>query len=178
MPSEAMKINQDRESIAKCFIDELDVCRRKLERFTSGLSQEELNWTPAGVNNSISWILVHLATSLWVCHALATNNMTKHNPLAAGLAVSAVRGIKFGKETRFSNPSTAEPLVYLKEALDAVRISFIANEKDLEMREVYMDKKWHPAWWFLTHEVGDFAYHTGQASYLRKLIAHKRKGSK
>jgi hypothetical protein len=178
MPVGANKINQDRESIAKCFIDELDVCRRKLERFIDGLSLVELNWTPAGVNNSISWILVHLTTSLWVCHALATNTTTKHNPLAAGLAVSAVRGIKFGKGIKFSIPSASEPLVYLNEALDAVRISFLANEEDLETREVYMDKKWRPAWWFLTHEVGDFAYHTGQASYLRKLIAHKRLGLK
>jgi len=165
------------DTLISSFLDEIMLCNRKLKRFTEGLSQEELEWTPPGINNSMSWILVHLATTLWVCHALATGTRTKFNPMAAGLAMAAVRGIDCGTDDHLPAPSTDDPTRYLDEAFKALRTALEQDELDLDTRRVYADRKWRTAWWFLTHELGDLAYHTGQASYLRKLIATLRKRS-
>jgi hypothetical protein len=130
---------------------------------------------PAGIKNSMSWILVHLATGLWVSHALLTGTRTQYDPLSAGLALSAVRGIEFGASERPPAPSAADPTAHVDAALKALRTDLGRAMRDVDSAIVYADRTWHTGWWFLIGEVGEFADHAGQASYLRKLVASERR---
>jgi len=38
-----------------------------------------------------------------------------------------------------------------------------------------VERRRQSAWAFLQHNLGDLCYHTGQASYLRKLLAAERR---
>jgi len=154
-------------------LDELNLCHRKIRRFTEGLSQKELDWTPIGVNNSMSWLLTHLTVTLWTCHAAATGTTTKYNPLAAGIAMGSTRGIDYG--TTVLGPSSAPHPTRDLDIAHAAFTELLLKGPDLNRATIYADRKWRTALWFVTHEIGDFAYHTGQSSYLRKMIAAERK---
>jgi hypothetical protein len=155
-------------------LDELALCHRKLCRYTDGLSQEELDWAPSGINNPMSWILVHLTATLWVCHALTTDTRTRVDPASAGLALGSVRGIECGT-ARLPTPAADAPTLELDQALGAFRTALEGSGPELDRPRIFADRKLRSPWWMLTHEMGDFAYHTGQASYLRKLIAARRR---
>jgi hypothetical protein len=161
------------DSHESSLLAEVALCCRKIERFTKGISQEELQWTPPGVNNSLSWLLRHLAATLWICHSLAAGSRMNWDPCEAGIQLSSVRGIDHGS-AKLPTPTAREPMKYIKEAYQRLATVFKNDNKVLEDHLVYADRKWRKAWWFVAHELGDFAYHTGQASYLRKVIAAQR----
>lgn len=162
------------DAVAAGFADEIVLCARKLARYCKDLTREELGWTPAGINNPILWILIHLATSLWVCHALLTGTRTRFDPMAAGLAVGAMRGIDFRADGLLPSVPPEDPTKPLREAWEDLQAVLRGADTSWAERRVYADRRMRPAWWFLIHELGDFAYHTGQACYLRKLIAAGR----
>ncbi len=107
--------------------------------------------------------------------ALATGTRMKSDPNTAGLALASVRGIDYGKEDRLPAPAETDPMQQVNKAFDALRSVLAKGDIEIDARMVYAAKKWRSVWWFLEHELADFAYHTGQASYLRRIIAIQRK---
>ena len=171
------KVGGDSDAVSG-FCDEIALCNRRLARFTSGLTLEELRWRPSGINNSIEWILTHIASQLWLCHSLVTGLPMKFNPLAAVPAYASWRGIQYGSTTQLPTPAVGDPTKKLFDAWNALKTALRSAGTNLDEHRVYGDRKWHSARWFLSCILADFAYHTGQASYLRKLIAAKRSRSK
>jgi hypothetical protein len=155
-------------------IDEIKLIITKLSRFTSNLSQDELDWTPSGVNNSLSWILKHITTELWACYSLLTSEEMKFDPLSAGLAFGSIKGIKFGKNKNIPHPPAHDPLSFLDDAWTKLNRVLSDSETDYDKKEVFAGRRNRSSIWFIIHCLGDFSYHTGQASYLRKLIAKNR----
>ncbi|MBN2535965.1 MAG: DinB family protein [Spirochaetales bacterium] len=161
------------------FVSAITLCTDKLTRYVKDLTDEELNWKPTGIKNPISWILVHLTAELCCCHSVVTGKRLLFNPAVAGVAWGGVRGLEFDKDGQLpAPPLEGDPAKHLHEAWEALRTALEGSEPEWERREVYADAKMHTAWWYLTHSLCDFAYHTGQASSLRKLIAAERKRDK
>jgi hypothetical protein len=165
----------DKEPIVSGFCDDIDLCISKLTRFSKNLTTDELKWKPPGIKNSLSWIIMHLTTQILVCYALVTEKQMEFDPLAAGVALKAVRGIEFGREGQLPFPPEDEPMKLLKASWKKLRAVLEDPDQPYEHHQVYADRKMRSAWWFLIHSLSDFAYHTGQASSLRKLIIAARK---
>jgi len=49
------------------------------------LTEEQMTWTPAGINNSISWLIGHFAGVLWECYGIASGHKVAANLSEAGI---------------------------------------------------------------------------------------------
>ena len=147
---------------ASGFTGAITLCVQKLTRYVSNLTHDELHWTPSGIRNSLSWILVHLTAELWCCHSAVTGKRLPFNPVTAGLAWGGVRGFECDKDKQLDPPPKEEPVKYLCEAWEALRSVMEGTNTDWKQREVYADGKMRTAWWFLIHSLCDVGYVSGQ----------------
>jgi hypothetical protein len=104
------------------FIETAEFFMAKLRRYTADVNVEEMQCTPAGIANSLAWIVRRCADLLWLSYGRLAGERIPVNLGGSGIAGSSVKGATF-----------------------------------------------------LQHNLGDLCYHTGQASYLRKLLAAERR---
>ena len=64
----------------------------KLRRFTAGVTVEEMQWTPSGINNSLAWIVRHCADLLWLMYGRLSGNRIPVDLGASGIAWGSVQG--------------------------------------------------------------------------------------
>jgi hypothetical protein len=163
------------DTAVSSFTDAIDLCISKLTRFTSGLTNDEMDWRPTGIKNSLSWILTHFTALLWCCHAVITGKRIPFDPLSAGVAWGGINSLDYEKDKQVPPPPRENPVKHLSEAWTAIQNVMEGTDRSWEERQVYSDRKMRTTWYFLTQSLCDFAYHTGQASSLRKLIAVQRR---
>jgi uncharacterized damage-inducible protein DinB len=63
---------------------------------------------------------------------------------------------------------------YLERAWRTLK-AYLQHHPEWEEIELVADRRRQSTWMFLQHNLGDLCYHTGQASYLRKLLAAERR---
>jgi hypothetical protein len=56
-------MRQKTDAPLNAFIETAEFFIAKLRRYTTGVDVEEMQWTPAGIANSLSWIVLHCADS-------------------------------------------------------------------------------------------------------------------
>lgn len=145
----------------------------KLRRFTAGVDVEEMQWTPPGIANSLGWIVRHCADLLWLSYSRLSGERIPVNLAESGIAWSAVQGAAFDEAAQEPSPGAEERVAYLERAWETLKAYLQANA-DWDEVELAVGRQRQGAWTFLQHSMCDLCYHTGQASYLRKLLAAER----
>jgi hypothetical protein len=146
----------------------------KLRRYTTGVDVEEMQWTPAGIANSLAWIVRHCADLLWLSYGRLAGERVAVNLGASGIAWSAVEGAVFNEAAQEPDPDAEERMAYLERAWETLR-AYLQDNTDWKEVELAVGRRRQSAWAYLQHSLGDLCYHTGQASYLRKLLAAERR---
>jgi uncharacterized damage-inducible protein DinB len=146
----------------------------KLQRYVVGVNSEEMQWTPAGISNSLSWILRHCADQLWLTYARLSGECIPVNLGASGIAWSAVKGASFDQEAQGPGASAEQLSGYMAQAWQTLR-AYLQSSTEWQDLDLVVGRQRQSAWTFLQHSIGDLCYHTGQASYLRKLLTAERR---
>ena len=146
----------------------------KLKRYTAGVSVEEMHWTPPGINNSLAWILRHCADLMWLCYGRLADEQIPVNLGDSGIAWSSVKGTAFDEAAEPPGPSAEEQMAYLMRAWGTLK-TYLKGGSVWQAIELVVERRRRSAWDLLQHSLGDLCYHTGQASYLRKLLAAERR---
>jgi hypothetical protein len=145
----------------------------KLRRYTTDVDVDEMQWTPAGIANSLAWIVRHCADLLWLSYGRLAGERIPVNLGASGIAWGAVKGAMFDEAAPEPGPDARQRLAYLERAWQTLK-AYLQSPFGWEEVELVVDRRRQSAWTFLQHSLGDLCYHTGQASYLRKLLAAER----
>jgi hypothetical protein len=146
----------------------------KLERYTADVDDKEMQWTPSGINNSLAWILRHCADLMWLCFGRLSGEQIPANLADSGIAWSSAKGTAFDVSAEAPGPDAEEQMAYLTRAWETLK-TYLQARSEWHAVELVMDRKRRSSWAFLQHSLGDLYYHTGQASYLRKLLAAERR---
>jgi hypothetical protein len=146
----------------------------KLRRYTTGVDAEEMLWTPAGIANPLAWIVRHCADLLWLSYGRIAGERVPADLGRSGIAWSAVKGATFDETVQDPGPGAEERLAYLDRAWQTLK-AYLQSHPGWEAVELVVERRRQSAWDFLLHNLGDLCYHTGQASYLRKLLAAERR---
>jgi len=78
-----------------------------------------------------------------------------------------------------ATPQSAEDcLAYLAAAWNAMMGYLEGASAEWMSHTIVFERKQRSAWSFLSHQLADLAYHTGQASTLRKLLTVERRHSR
>jgi hypothetical protein len=143
---------------------------RELPALTQ-LSAEQMAWTPPGISNSLSWLIVHFAGVLWETYGFASGEFVPANLSRAGIPTGWLKNLRYDETAPGPGPSGAEHAAYLESAWAALKAHLVENEPDWESVQVVRPPdQLKSMWWMLTHIQLDGAYHTGQASYLKMLL--------
>jgi hypothetical protein len=145
----------------------------KLRRFAAGVDADEMRRTPPGINNSLAWIVRHCADLLWLSYGRLSGERVQVNLGTSGIAWSAVEGAAFDEAAQEPGPSAEERIAHLERAWETLK-AYLRESSDWEEVELAVGRGRQDAWTYLQHSVCDLCYHTGQASYLRKLLAAER----
>jgi hypothetical protein len=156
------------------FIETTEFFVAKLRRYTTGVSTEEMQWTPAGIANSLAWIIRRCADLLWLIHGRLANERISANLGRSGIAWSAVKGAAYDEAAQEPDPDAEALMVYLDRAWETLK-HYLQDHSDWQDAELVAERRRQHAWAFLQHNLGDLYYHTGQASTLRKLLAAERR---
>jgi hypothetical protein len=146
----------------------------KLRRYTTAVTGKEMQWTPSGINNSLAWLVRHCADLLWLGYGRVSGERVPANLGASGIAWSAVQGTPFDADAREPGPEAQDRVAYLDRAWQKLK-AYLEEHPGWEEVEVVVERRRQTGWALLQHNLGDLCYHTGQASYLRKLLAAERK---
>lgn len=128
-----------------------------------------MQWTPAGISNSLSWILQHCADQLWLTYARLSGERIPVNLGRSGIAWSAVKGTSFDQEAQGPGASAEQLSDYVTQAWQALG-TYLQSNTEWQDLDLAVGRQRQSSWTFLQHSIGDLCYHTGQASYLRKLL--------
>jgi hypothetical protein len=158
----------------KTLIETTEFFIAKLKRYTESVSIQEMQWTPSGINNSLAWILRHCADLIWLCYGRLAGEQVPVNLGDSGIAWSSVKGTAFDKAAEPPGPGAEEQTAYLIQAWETLK-AYLLSGSEWHAVELVVDRRRKSAWAFLQHSLGDLYYHTGQASYLRKLLAAERR---
>ena len=163
-----------KDSQLSIFIENVEFFIAKLKRFTTGVNAQEMAWKPTGITNSLAWIVRHCAGLLWLSYGRISGTCVPVNFQTSGIAWGSVKNAEFD-ETAPEPGQTAEELIeYLDHSWQTLK-EYLLQNPTWEEVELLVDRRRRSAWVFLQHNFGDFCYHTGQASYLRKLLAVERR---
>ncbi len=156
------------------FVETAEFFIAKLRRFTTGVNPEEMQWTPPGIANSLAWIVRHCGDLLWLNYGRLAGERVPANLGASGIAWSSVKDALFDEAAHGPGPEAQECMVYLERACQTLK-GYLQNHLDWEEVELVVERRRQTARTILLHDLGDLCYHTGQASYLRKLLAAERR---
>ena len=135
------------------------------------LSDEQMTWTPPGINNSISWLTGHFAGVLWECYGLASGARIGANLLDAGIPEGWLRNLTFDQNAPLPGVSASERAAYLWEAWAPLKAYLVEHDPAWQSVQVVRPPdQIKSMWWMLHHCLIDAGYHTGQASYLKMLL--------
>ena len=153
------------------FIENAEALFAKLWRYCDSATVEEMAWTPTGIKNSPGWILRHCAGLLWVTYGRMSSEPVPSSVQDSGIAWSSMKGTLF-EDSEAALPQSADDcLAYLDTAWSTLREYVEEASAEWESRMIVFERKERSIWTFLSHQFADLAYHTGQASTLRKLLA-------
>ena len=168
------------------YLWEAESFKKRLRGFTADLTAAQLQWTPPGIDNGIGWLARHCADEFWFCYGQLSGERVPANlnaagfPLpAGGFRAAAGRPRRWGSLTfdfdrnaPGPDPTGAGHAAYLDRAWQTLR-QFVAEHYAAWSAKRYVNwvDKECSGWWFLDHFLLDLAWHTGQAGYLRKLLA-------
>ena len=140
-----------------------------------GLSDEQMTWTPGGINNSLSWLIGHFGGVLWECYGLASGSKIDANLLDSGIPDSWLQNLTFDRDAPLPGASASERAAYLRQAWAALKGYLIGCHPAWEAVQVKRPPdQIKSMWWMLHHCLIDGGYHTGQASYLKMLLSTRR----
>jgi hypothetical protein len=153
------------------FIDNVEWQMGKLLDGVRGLSAEEMNWTPAGINNSLNWLIRHSADVLWECHGIASGVLVPADLRASGIPEGWLENLQYDENAPGPGESGAERAAYMEEAWAQLKKYLVDRYPEwVSVRVVRPPDEIKSMWWMLLHVHLDVAYHTGQASYLKMLL--------
>ena len=172
------------ERIAQ-YVREAESFKRRLSRQAADLDAARLQWTPPGIVNSIGWLVRHCADEFWFCFGQLSGARVPVNLNASGFPVPA-EGFQpatgrpyrwgfltfdFDRSAPGPGPTGPDHVAYLDRAWHALRGFVVDHHNQWAGKRFY---NWNDrecaGWWFLDHFLLDTASHTGQATYLRKLL--------
>ena len=169
-----MHMGQETNAQLAVFIETAEFYIAKLRRYTTGVDMTEMQWTPPGIANSLAWIVRHCAGLLWLSYGRLAGQRIPVNLGASGIAWSSVKGAMFDEAAQEPGPDAQERMAYLERAWQTLK-AYLQSHPDWEEVELVVDRRRRSAWSYLQHNLGDLCYHTGQASYLRKLLTAERR---
>lgn len=146
----------------------------KLRRYTTGVDATEMQWIPVGIANSLAWIVRHCAGLLWLSSGRLAGERVPVNLGASGIAWSSVKGAIFDEAAQEPGPDAQERVAYLERAWETLE-AYLRDNTDWKEVELAVGRRRQSAWTYLQHSLCDLCYHTGQASYPRKLLAAERR---
>jgi hypothetical protein len=167
-------VDQETDVQLGAFVDTAEFFIAKLYRYTKGMNVEEMQWTPPGIANSLAWISRHCADLLWLMYARLSGERVPANLGASGVAWSAVKGATFDEAAQAPDMDAEARMAYLDRAWQTLK-AYLQDHPEWEEMELVVERRRQHAWAFAQHNLGDLCYHTGQASYLRKLLAAERR---
>jgi hypothetical protein len=136
------------------------------------LTAEQMTWTPAGINNPLSWLIRHCADVLWECYGFASGDKVPANLRESGIPEGWLRNLTFDEHAAAPGVTGSERAAYLEEAWSVLKSYLVEHFPDwLSARVVRPPDEIKSMWWMLHHVQLDIGYHTGQASYLKMLLA-------
>ena len=172
------------ERIAQ-YVREAESFKRRLSRQAADLDAARLQWTPPGIVNSIGWLVRHCADEYWFCFGQLSGARVPVNLNGSGFPVPA-EGFQpatgrpyrwgfltfdFDRSAPGPGPTGPDHVAYLDRAWHALRGFVVDHHNQWAGKRFY---NWNDrecaGWWFLDHFLLDTASHTGQATYLRKLL--------
>ncbi|MCK4570533.1 DUF664 domain-containing protein [Candidatus Bipolaricaulota bacterium] len=157
------------------FIENIEFSVGKLRRYCEGVSEDEMEWTPTGIRNSLAWIVRHCAGLLWLGYGRISGNRIPANLRGSGIAWGSAKGSTYDETKEEPGVEADECVEYLESAWQTLKGYLVQHDPSWEAKMLVLDRRERNAWTFLWHNLGDFCYHTGQASYLRKLLAAERR---
>jgi hypothetical protein len=158
------------------YIENMEWQMTKMLDGIQDLSDEQMTWTPEGINNSISWLIGHFAGVLWECYGLASGSKIEANLSEAGIPEGWLKSLTFDETAPLPGVSASELDAYLKRAWSVLKDYLVEHHPEWEAVQVLRPPdQIKSMWWMLHHCLIDGGYHTGQASYLKMLLAHKEK---
>jgi hypothetical protein len=146
----------------------------KLRRYTTGVDATEMQWTPADIANSLAWIVRHCADLLWLSYGRLAGERIPVDLGVSDIAWSSVKGATFDEAAQEPGPDAQERVAYLERAWETLE-AYLRDNTDWKEVELAVGRRRQSAWAYLQHSLGELCYHTGQASYLRKLLAAERR---
>ena len=164
------------DSQAALCMENLELAVSKLKRYTKDVSDAEMQWSPSGIKNSLSWIIRHCTGLLWVSGAYVSGQAIPGYVQDAEIAPGALKGVEFSNATTAQCEWTSGLLrSELEAAWHSLKGLLDGSEQDWEERKVVFERRERSIWAPLWHFMADIAYHTGQASSLRKLLSAQRR---
>ena len=146
----------------------------QIEKLLDGiqtLDEEQMTWTPAGINNSLSWLIGHFAGVLWECYGLASGHMIGANLSEAGIPEGWLKNLTFDESAPLPGVSASERAADLGAAWATLKGYLVEHHPEWEAVEVVRPPdQIKSMWWMLHHCLIDGGYHTGQASTLKTLL--------
>lgn len=124
----------------------------------------------SGITNALAWIVRHCADLLWLMYDRLAGEHLPVNLGESGIAWSVVKGTVFDEAAQEPGPDAQERMAYLEQAWETLK-TYLQNYPEWQEVELVVERRRQTAWHFLQHNLGDLCSHTGQASYLRKLLA-------
>ena len=136
------------------------------------LDAEQMAWTPPGISNPLSWLIRHVSDVMWETYGFASGNFVPANLGQSGIPEAWLKNLSYDKSAPGPGPTGADHAAYLQRAWTALKIDLLEHEPHWESVQVVRPPdQLKTMWWMLTHIQLDVAYHTGQASYLKMLLA-------
>jgi hypothetical protein len=146
----------------------------KMVGIVEGLTSEQMTWIPPGVHNSLSWLAGHFAGVLWECYGLASHGEIPANLSESGIPAGWLRNLTYDERAPLPGTTGNERAAYLREAWAVLKAYLVEYHPAWEAVQVVRPPDEHKSmWWMLHHCLIDGAYHTGQASYLKMLLASR-----
>lgn len=154
------------------YIENMEWQMGKLLGGIQELTDEQMTWTPPGINNSLSWLIGHFAGVLWECYGLASGAGIPANLSKAGIPEGWLRNLTYDAGAPLPAVAGSERAAHLQEAWTALKGYLVDHHPAWEVVQVVRPpSELKSMWWMLHHCLIDGGYHTGQASYLKMLLA-------
>ena len=136
------------------------------------LDAGQMAWTPPQISNPLSWLIRHVADVMWETYGFASGSFVPANLGQSGIPEAWLVNLSYDVDAPGPGPTGADQAAYLQRAWTALKTYLLEHEPAWEAVQVVRPPdQLKTMWWMLTHIQLDAAYHTGQASYLKMLLA-------
>jgi hypothetical protein len=153
------------------YIENMEWQIGKMVEGTEHLTEAQMTWTPAGINNSISWLMGHFAGVLWECYGIASGVKVGANLSEAGIPAAWLENLTYDERAPLPGETSAERTADLEAAWTTLKDYLVEHHPAWEAVHVKRPPdQIKSMWWMLHHCLIDGGYHTGQASYLKMLL--------